>query len=114
MSIEMHEIFTSGHAPVATLQRLVDTLQLRKLFSIHPEPYEQFGVKVELLNNGYLSAAMGLPPCAVASQGERAEGGKHRQQYNVRAGCGQWHSLGHKDKVAFGDGGGADVGGHGE
>jgi ribonuclease J len=55
LGIEKHIIHTSGHAPVATLQRLVDTLQPRKLFSIHtlhPEQYGQFGVEVQELNDG--------------------------------------------------------------
>ena len=55
MGIEKHSIHTSGHAPVATLQRLVDTLKPKKLFPIHtlhPEEYEQFGVAVERLEDG--------------------------------------------------------------
>ncbi len=55
MGIEKHIIHTSGHAPVATLQRLVDTLQPKKLFPIHtlyPKQYEQFGVSVQELNDG--------------------------------------------------------------
>ena len=59
MGIEKHIIHTSGHAPVATLQRLVDILRPRMLFPIHtlhPEQYKQFGVEVETLEDGEVKA----------------------------------------------------------
>ncbi len=55
MGIERHIIHTSGHASVATLQRLVNALQPKKLFPIHtlyPEEYGRFGVEVQELNDG--------------------------------------------------------------
>ncbi len=55
MGITERTLHTSGHAPVATLQRLVDTLQPKKLFPIHtlfPQDYGQFGVAVEKIEDG--------------------------------------------------------------
>lgn len=55
LGIKEHYVHTSGHAPIPTLQRLVDMIQPKRLVPIHtqhPKDYERFGVPVVEIEDG--------------------------------------------------------------